>query len=260
MNPTVAGYLHLYGIVVAVVRPAIVAALLLGLWVALGRAKLTPGSRTGVWLAVAIPLLIWFVGIWNVASSGAFQARPGRISTVPVAVIVLILIGLIALTRSSRIAAAVDAAPDSWLIGLQVYRVLGGNFVILWLNGAIPGAFAVPAGFGDFLVGLAAIPVALFVASGRPGSTVTAVAWNVFGIADLANALTLGFLSSPGPFQRLALDQPNLLATAYPTVMTPVFAVPLSIILHGLSLWQLRRRSRSRATTQALQDRLAPVN
>jgi hypothetical protein len=29
--------------------------------------------------------------------------------------------------------------------------------------------------------------------------------------------------------------------------MIPAFAVPLSLILHGVSLWQLRRRSRSRA-------------
>jgi hypothetical protein len=26
--------------------------------------------------------------------------------------------------------------------------------------------------------------------------------------------------------------------------MTPAFAVPLSLILHGISLWQLRRRAR----------------
>jgi len=29
--------------------------------------------------------------------------------------------------------------------------------------------------------------------------------------------------------------------------MIPAFAVPLSLILHGVSLWQVRRRSRSRA-------------
>ena len=42
----------------------------------------------------------------------------------------------------------------------------------------------------------------------------------------------------------LALDHPNTFITTYPTVMTPAFAVPLSLILHGISLWQLRRRAR----------------
>ena len=55
---------------------------------------------------------------------------------------------------------------------------------------------------------------------------------------------TLGFLSSPTRFQLLALDAPNRLVGAYPLVMIPAFAVPLALILHGLSLWQLRRSGR----------------
>jgi hypothetical protein len=38
--------------------------------------------------------------------------------------------------------------------------------------------------------------------------------------------------------------------------MTPAFAVPLSLILHGLSLWQLRRLSRcTRARAATSGDR-----
>jgi hypothetical protein len=36
---------------------------------------------------------------------------------------------------------------------------------------------------------------------------------------------------------------PSIGAGAYPTVMIPAFAVPSSILLHVLSLRQLRRRS-----------------
>jgi hypothetical protein len=264
MDPNLVGYLHFYGTLVAVVRPLILAAILFGLWLALGRAGVAPRTRTAVSLAVTVPLVAWFVGIWRLAASGAFQAAsgtaPGRALPIPVAVVLPVLIGLLALTRSKRIASAVDAAPTPWLIGLQTYRVLGGNFVVLWLYGVMPSAFALPAGLGDVLVGLTAIPVALFLASGRPGSTAAAVAWNLLGIADLVDALTLGFLSSPGPFQLIGLGHPNVLTTAYPTVMTPAFAVPLSFILHGLSLWQLRRRSRSRATARGVADQLTPVS
>jgi len=121
----------------------------------------------------------------------------------------------------------------------------------------MPGVFAVPAGVGDVLVGLSAIPVALYLASGRSGGVALAVAWNIFGIADLVDALTLGFLTSPGPLQSLALDQPNVLTTAYPSVMTPAFAVPLSLILHGLSLWQLRRGARNRSAVRGLANGIA---
>jgi hypothetical protein len=257
MDANVASYLQSYAVLIEIVRPAMLLVILFGLWRALGRATLSPNERMTAWFAVAVPLVVWFVVISNLAESGIFQARPGTTSPIPAAVIIPVLIGLIGLPRSRRIAAALDAAPVAWLIGLQVYRVIGGNFVILWLYGAIPGVFAVPAGFGDVLVGLLAIPVALYTASGRAGGTALAVAWNILGIADLVNALALGFLTSPGPFQPFAVNHPNLLTTAYPTVMTPAFAVPLSLILHGVSLWQLRRRSRGPGAVRSLEDSVA---
>jgi hypothetical protein len=247
MDARIAGDLDVYGWVVAVARPAIVGGLLLGLWRALGRAGLERHAARAVWLAVAIPLTLWLIGIWAAAVSGAFQIRLGVIPRIPIAVVVPLVIGLVAVTRSRRLAAAVDAAPVSWLVGIQVYRVLGGIFLLEWIHGAVPGAFAVPAGTGDMLVGLLALPVAIYAASGRRGGAAAVVVWNLLGIVDLANALTLGFLSTPGPLQLLAHDHPNVLVGTYPTAMIPAFAVPLSLILHGVSLWQLRRRSRARA-------------
>ena len=51
----------------------------------------------------------------------------------------------------------------------------------------------------------------------------------------------MGVLSSPGPFQKFGFDIPVSYSGAYPTVMIPAFAVPSWIILHALSLRQLRR-------------------
>jgi hypothetical protein len=245
MSQELSSYISFYGFAVSIVRPVIIIAILTGLWVALRRADLTPARRTGTWLAVALPLVAWFVFIWNVAAAGALEARPGAPPFLPVAIVLPIIIALPLLTRSQRIAVAIDAAPASWLIGLQVYRVLGGNFLVLWAYaGAVPGVFALPAGVGDVLTGLLALPTALALASGALHSRTAAIAWNCLGIADLMLAVSLGAMTSPGPLQLLALDQPNLLTSAYPTVMTPAFAVPFSLILHGLSLWQLGRLGR----------------
>jgi hypothetical protein len=238
-------YLSYYTTLVTIVRPAIVAAILIGLWIAFRRTRLSSDAQLATWFAVAIPLVAWLAIIWSVAASGVLQARPGALPllALPFALVLPVAIGLVLLTRSERIANAADAASPGWLIGLQVYRVLGGNFVALWaLGGAIPGVFAIPAGFGDMLVGVLALPVAFYVASGAAGGRTAGVAWNILGITDLVLAVSLGFLSSPGPLQIIAHDQPNVLATSYPAVMTPAFAVPLSLILHGLSLWQLWRR------------------
>ena len=244
MVASLARYVEFYSIVIAVVRPAVVAPLLAGLWVALGRAGVRSRGRSTAWWSIAAPLVAWLVGVWILAARGAFQVSvPGSVPWIPVAVATPVIVASIALRRSRALPAALDAAPLSWLIGLQAYRVIGANFIVLWLCGVMPGVFAGPAGIGDVLVGLLAIPAGLYAASGRAGGRAIAVAWNLFGIADLVNALALGFLSAPGPLQRLALDHPNALVGSYPTVLIPVFAVPLSLVLHGVSLWQLRRRA-----------------
>src|SRR5262249_25463054 len=132
----------------------------------------------------------------------------------------------------------------SWLVGLQVYRVFGGNFVVLWALGAMPGVWALPAGLGDLAVGILAVPAAVAVASGTKSGRAAGIAWNLLGIADVVSAVTLGGLTAPGPLQLQALapDHPALLVGAYPVALTPAFVVPLSFILHGLSLRQLRRQ------------------
>ena len=104
--------------------------------------------------------------------------------------------------------------------------------------------FAVPAGIGDALTGIMALPVALLLASGAARGRSAAMAWNIFGLLDFAVAVTLGTLSSPGPLQIFGLDIPASLAGTYPTVLIPAFAVPSSILLHALSIRQLRRMGR----------------
>ena len=111
--------------VVAIVRPATVAVILLGLWAALRRTKMDADAQTTTWFAVAIPLAVWLIAIWIVAASGALQARSGALPLLPMALVLPIAVGLFALMRSASIAAAIDVASPAWLIGLQVYRVLG---------------------------------------------------------------------------------------------------------------------------------------
>jgi hypothetical protein len=80
-------------------------------------------------------------------------------------------------------------------------------------------------------------------AKGVHGARSLGRTWNIVGILDLVVAVTTGFLTAPSVMQVLALDRPNELITAYPLVMIPAFMVPLSIILHALSLWKLRQQA-----------------
>jgi hypothetical protein len=218
------------GIPTAIVRALVNGAILVGLWLGLSRAGVAAGKRTTVWLAIATPFLLWNALVWWLAVRGAFAAVPfAKLPNplLPIAIFLPIIIGLVVLTRSASVASVLDAIPPSWLIGLQVYRVLGGTFLVYWALGSLTGLFALPAGIGDVITGMLALPAAR--AWRRRG-----VAWNLFGITDLAVAVTMGILTT-------TVFHSNTLIGTFPTVMIPAFAVPTSIILHGLSLWQLRR-------------------
>ena len=234
---------------IGVFRIVIHAAILFGLWQGLVLAGFSPEVRVRVWLAVAVPLTLWLAAIWYLAVAGVFRPvppLPGQrpLPLLPIAILLPPIVALVLLMRSRRIAALIDAMPAHWLVGLQVYRVLGGVFLINWARGLIPGEFALPAGIGDVLVGLLALPVAAYVAGGTAWGRRLGIAWNVLGLLDFVSAISTGFMTSPGPFQVLALDHPNTLVGTYPTVMIPGFSVPSSIVLHILSIWQLVRLGR----------------
>jgi hypothetical protein len=235
------------GIPMIFTRLIILGTILIGLWLGLSRTDFSDGTRVYVWLAIAVPYTLWLALVWGLAVHGVFQPIPGvtRVSLVPIAIFAPVLIGLVSLTRSKRVAALLDAMPPSWLIGVQLYRVFGGIFLVNWMHGALPGAFAVPAGIGDMTVGLLALPAAVWASSGTPTGRRIGIAWNLLGLTDFAIAIATGILSSPGPLQVFALNHPNVALGTYPGVMVPAFAVPSWIILHGLSLWQLRRIART---------------
>ena len=225
-------------------RLAIHIAIVLGLWLALERTELAPRRRLGVWLAVVVPYTLWLAVIWSAAINGAFRPGNSTLPLVPLAIFLPVVVGVPILLRSNRIGEVLDAMPTSWLVGLQVYRILGGIFLVGWARGVIPGLFALPAGIGDVTTGLLALPVAYLLASRNGDALRSAIAWNIFGLADFTVAVGIGLATAPGPFQLIVPSIPNTGVGLYPTVLIPAFAVPSSILLHVLSLRQLRRATR----------------
>ena len=219
----------------------------LGLWLGLESTDLTSDQRRTTWLAVMIPYTLWFAIAWSAAINGVFRTGASPLPLLPLAIFLPVIIGAPLLLLSKRVGQVLDAMPASWLVALQLYRVFGSWALAAGLRGALPGVFGVPAGIGDTLTGLFAVPAAIAVATGTAQGRRAAIAWNILGLADFTVAITLGAITSPGPFQLIVPDVPSIGAGAYPGVLTPAFVVPSSILLHALSLRQLRRRSRAEA-------------
>jgi hypothetical protein len=123
---------------------------------------------------------------------------------------------------------------QKWLIGLQLFRAIGGVFLIEMVRGNIPGIFAYPAGVGDLLVALVAaiVLVKYWKAKHIPGGAVALVI--VLGVADFLSAFLFGFGSSETPVQLFFPEVPNNVIV-FPTGLIPLFLVPYAIFFHVLS-------------------------
>ena len=219
----------------------------LGLWLGLERTDLTPDQRCTSWLAVMIPYTLWFAVAWSAAIHGAFRTGTS-LPLLPVAIWLPLIIGVPLLLLSKRIGEVLDAMPATWLVALQLYRVFGSWALVAGLRGVLTGLLGWPAGIGDLLTGLFALPVAIAVVTGTAQGRRAAIMWNMFGLADFVVAITMGAITSPGPFQLIVPNVPSIGATgAYPDVLTPAFVVPCGALLHALSLRQLYRRAKPRA-------------
>jgi hypothetical protein len=228
------------GIPTTAIRLIVHALISLALWQTLEQSDMTPAQRRNVWLSIMVPFTLWLAVIWGGAVNGVF--RPGTVPfpLLPIAIFLPVIIGTPILLRSKRVGQVLDAMPSTWLVALQLYRVFGAIFLVGWVRGVAPGAFALPAGIGDVITGLLAVPIAISLAAGTLEARKAAIAWNIFGLADFAVAVSMGLVTSPGPFQLIVPSVPSIGAGTYPTVMIPAFAVPSSILLHALSLRQLR--------------------
>jgi len=222
------------------------AVIAVGLWLGLERTDLAPDQRPRTWLAVMVPYTLWFAVAWSAAISGAFHTEASPLPILPLAILLPVIIGVPLLLLSKRLGQVLDAMPESWLVALQLYRVFGSWALVAWLHGTLPGVFALPAGIGDVLTGLLAAPAAIAVAAGMAQGRRVAIIWNIFGLVDFVVAITLGMITSPGPLQLIIPSVSSIGTGTYPGVLTPAFVVPSSILLHTLSLRQLRRRSGAR--------------
>jgi hypothetical protein len=186
-------------------------------------------------------LVAWFFAALAASWLGLYRGASTRVPTIQYGLLIPIAAGVALFWRWPALQKLIDRVPQSWVVGIQVFRVEGAVFLTLYAGGWLPGAFALPAGVGDVIVGLLAPIVAIAYSRGLRGSDGLVRFWNFLGIADLVVAVTTGILTAPSRLQLLAFDRPNELISAFPLVMIPVFLVPLAVLLHLASLEKLRQ-------------------
>jgi hypothetical protein len=204
-------------------------------------ASVLPWS-SGARIVAALALSLWFALVAALAASGALAAARG-VGPLGVAAAVSLPLALLAVAmRDPRLLApAVEAIPLEVLVALNAVRILGVFFIVLHAYGRLPAPFAPSAGWGDILVGLTALPVAHRIVTRARGWRGLALAWNTFGLLDLAVAVSLGVASSPGTPLRIFFGEPDAsIMSGLPWLLVPAFLVPLFALTHLAVFARLR--------------------
>ncbi len=182
---------------------------------------------------LAAALAAWFVAVVALGASRvlSYDGALG-VPGLGLAVILPILVMTTLAFGTTGGRQALAEVPVPTLIGVNVVRVLGVDFLLLHAAGRLPVPFAPAAGWGDFVVGAAAPLVAWMVARDWPGSRRVALAWNALGLLDLVDAVGLGVTSSPGPLRVFVGDPSSAIMSELPWVLIPCFVVPLLVFTH----------------------------
>jgi hypothetical protein len=210
------------------------------------------GHDIGERLRYSAILFGWFVIVVILAATRALGYEHGTgapgLGLAVAAPIVLMWVGLM---RVRSLQSALDAAPLFVLVGVHVVRVLGVSFLVLEASNRLPAPFAPAAGWGDIVAGIAAVPVAWLVYRQARGWRTALTVWNVFGLADLVVAVSLGVLSSPGPLRRIFAEPGAGLMTSLPWLLIPGFLVPLLVTVHLAIFYRLGKPARARLLVEA---------
>ena len=131
-------------------------------------------------------------------------------------------------------------------VALQTFRI--GVELAFWrlgLEGIAPVQVTFEGRNFDGLVGLTALIVAAGIAFGWFGPW-AAIAWNLFGLAMLANAIGTVATSAPGPLHLNWPGEPFTAIATWPVIWIPALLAPVGIFLHVVSIRQAFARIASR--------------
>jgi hypothetical protein len=181
-------------------------------------------------------IFVWFLFSLTASALHLFRTAPDQ-PPLPLGLAVLIPIVIVAIwsAASQPFRQFLLSLNPRALTIVQAWRIAGFTFLVLYTYGILPGAFALPAGWGDIAIGATAPLVALKLAN--PGNRKSFIVWQLLGIADLVTAVGSGVTTR--------LINPHGIATTAMTVLPmsviPTFAVPLFMILHFISIAQARQ-------------------
>ncbi|MEA2002112.1 MAG: hypothetical protein U9N84_09555 [Actinomycetota bacterium] len=177
--------------------------------------------------ATYLVLAAWVGAVMAAISAGAF-AEGGDPPLPLMASVALPIAAVAASYRWSRQFREYVLALDTGLIlAAQLWRVVGAAFLFAYAFDQLPAGFAIPAGVGDVVTGLAALGVVVAHGSGKLTRR-RLYLFTVLGVGDFLVAIIAG----------LTIRPPEL--DLWPLIIFPTLMVPFFGVLHLIAVLQSR--------------------
>lgn len=183
--------------------------------------------------AVAAAIVAAYLVVPAILARAGTLDRYDRMPAPGLALILVLAIATVVLALSrvgGLVAASVGIAA---LVGYQAFRI-----VVEWLlhrlyaEGVVPVQMTWSGRNFDVISGITALVIGLWLVRSNRRPRGVLLAWNLLGLALLANIVTVAVLSAPVPFRRFTEGPPNLLPSAFPFIWLPTFLVQLALFGH----------------------------
>ena len=170
---------------------------------------------------------------WNFSTDWMGFAAYGTLPVLPIGIFTVLF-----QTNSAVRKFLVQDIPPWWYVALQVYRLAGGCYLYIYLNGAMHNYTALQTGILDITIGVTALPLAYMIQTPeglRRYATFLRI-WHAVGLYDLASAFALVVANFVGLYD----SQPSLAFIAfYPFSLITLYQVSIAMAIHLLFLTQL---------------------
>jgi hypothetical protein len=183
--------------------------------------RVSPGAATYVVLAIWSGVVVAAIVAGAFTGRGASQLLLPASQAIPIATVA---IAYRALPRFRNYLLSLDLR---LVLAAQLWRVVGIAFLFALAFGRLPTGFAVPAGVGDIVTGIAALAVVLSLGNGSLTRR-RLYAFTALGVVDFLVADATG----------LSLEPPGL--TVWPLAIFPTVMIPFFAVLHLVAVLQSR--------------------
>jgi hypothetical protein len=201
-----------------------------------------PVWTTGQKWALAIVLALKFIIAYIIGTEQLLtNTQNSVIPPIAITVIIPVALFVLAFVLSGRFKEFVLAQDFRLLTALQLWRVLGFTFLVLYSFNVLPGLFAFPAGIGDVAISLtAAFMVAKLDRDPTYVNSSGFLGFQFLGLLDFIVALATSGLASGALPGLVSNGLTSAAMEVWPLNIFPSFIVPAFIILHLTVLLKIR--------------------